>query len=153
MLEAAVKIIPIEGRVFSSFEEIVEYVEGIEYFLVDFYGLSGIDYTHINVQTLERLHWYPGGIVLMPYVNNMPSLLVRAGVDEEFTMLWNEIILRNQGNRLIPLVELREEFRVINLNLPVIFCPLVGPRGYCQNPDPFFDTRLFSYGWDIYQIQ
>jgi hypothetical protein len=153
MLEAAVKIIPIEGRVFSSFEEIVEYVEGIEYFLVDFYGLSGIDYTHINVQTLERLHWYPGGIVLMPYVNNMPSLLVRAGVDEEFTMLWNEIILRNQGNRLIPLVELREEFRVINLNLPVIFCPLVGPRGYCQNPDSFFDTRLFSYGWDIYQIQ
>lgn len=153
MMELARENTPVDGMVFISLEERKEYVEGIEYFLVDFYGLAEIDYTHISVETLERLHWYSGGIVVMPYVNNMPRLLVRAGVDEEFTMLWNEIVLRNKGDRLNPVTQVRGEFRIINLNLPVIFCPLVGDRGFCENPDPFFDTRLFSYGWDIFTIR
>lgn len=134
-------------------EERKEYVDEIEYFLVDFYGLSNIEYTHINVETLERLHWYSGGIVLMPYVNQMPRLLVQAGVDQKFTMLWNEIVLRNKGDRLEPVAQMREEFRIVNLNLPVIFCPLIGPIVFCDLPDPFFDTRMFSYGWDIYEIK
>lgn len=153
MLEITLEITPEDGSVFSAFEERVEYVEGIEYYLVGFYGLSAIDYTHISVQTLERLHWYSGGIVLMPRVNNMPKLLVRAGIDEAFTNLWNEIILRNKGNRLIPVAEVRDEFQIFNINLPVIFCPLIGQRGYCQNPDPLIDTRMFSYGWDIFSIK
>jgi hypothetical protein len=89
----------------------------------------------------------------MPYVNQMPRLLVRAGVDQKFTMLWNEIVLRNKGDRLEPVAQIREEFRIVNLNLPVIFCPLIGPIGFCDLPDPFFDTRVFSYGWDIYEIK
>lgn len=52
-----------------------------------------------------------------------------------------------------PVDQVREEFRIINLNLPVVVCPLIGPRGFCQDPDPLFDTRLFSYGWDIYTIR
>ncbi|MFU8827223.1 MAG: hypothetical protein ACNA70_07000 [Brevefilum sp.] len=89
MLEITTQITPSDGLVFISLEERKEYVEGIEYFLVDFYGLREIEYTHIDVGTLERLHLYHGGIVNMPYVNNMPALLVRAGVDNKFTMLWN----------------------------------------------------------------
>jgi hypothetical protein len=153
MLETTVEITPSDGRVFVSLEERKEYVEGIEYFLVDFYGLTAIDYTHIDVETLERLHWYSGGVVLIPYVRHMPALLVRAGVDNEFTMLWNEIVLRNKGDRLIPVSQFREEFQIFNLNLPVVFCPLVGPRGFCEHPDPFLDTRVFSYGWDIFTIR
>lgn len=153
MLEITKEITPVDGSVFVSMEERKEYVEGIEFFLVDIYGLTEINYTHISVETLERLHWYSGGIVLMPHVNNMPRLLVRAGVDNEFTMLWNEIVLRNKGNRLTPVTQVRDEFRIVNLNLPVVFCPLVGERGFCENPDPFFDTRMFSYGWDIYTIR
>lgn len=153
MLEITREITPNNGAVFVSLETKKEYVEGIEYFLVDFYGMSAIDYTHISVETLERLHWYSDGIVLMPYVANLPRLAVRAGIDEEFTMLWNEIVLRNKGDRLTPITQVREEFRIINLNLPVIFCPLVGNKGFCENHDPFFDTRVFSYGWDIYTIR
>jgi hypothetical protein len=153
MLEITHEITPPDGSVFTSLETRKEYVEGIQYFLVDFYGLTEINYTYVSVETLERMHMYPGGIVLMPYINNMPRLLVRAGVDEEFTMLWNEIVLRNMGDRLIPVSQHRAQFRIVNLNLGVIFCPLVGSRGYCENPDPFLDTRLFSYGWDIFQIK
>jgi hypothetical protein len=153
MLEITHEITPENGAVFVSLETRKEYVEGIEYFLVDFYGLSAIDYTHISVETLERLHWYSDGIVLMPYVSNLPRLVVRAGVDEEFTMLWNEIVVRNKGDRLIPITQVREDFRIINLNLPVIFCPIVGNKGFCENHDPFLDTRVFNYGWDIYTIR
>jgi len=153
MLEITRDIVPQDGAVFSSFEEKLEYVEGIEYFLIDFFGLSEIDYNYISVKTLEKLHWYSDGVVIMPYVNNMPSLLVRAGVDKEFTMLWNEIVLRNQGDHLIPVTQFRDEFQINNLNLQVIFCPLVGDSGFCTNPDPLFDTRTFSYGWDIYTIK
>ncbi len=153
MLEITTQITPPDGLVFISLEERKEYVEGIEYFLVDFYGMNEIEYTHIDVGTLERLHLYHGGVVNMPYVNNMPALLVRAGVDNEFTMLWNEIVLRNQGNRLILVDQVREDFRIVNLNLSVVLCPLVGPHGYCEHPDPFLDTRKFTYGWDIFTIR
>lgn len=153
MLEITKESTPVNGAVFVSMEERKEYVEGIEFFLIDVYGLTKINYTHISVETLERLNWYSGGIVLMPQVYNLPRLLVRAGVDDEFTMLWNEIVLRNKGNRLTPVTQVREEFRIFILNLPVIFCPLVGERGFCEQPDPFFDTRMFSYGWDIYTIR
>ncbi len=153
MLQIATQVTPEDGRVFVSLEEKKEYVEGIEYFLVDFYGLTEIEYTHIDVEALERLHWYPGGVVLMPTIENMPRLLVRAGVDEKFTMLWNEIVLRNQGDRFVPVAQVHDRFRVINLNLPVMACPLIGPTGYCEDPDPFFDTRVFSYGWNIFTIR
>lgn len=153
MLEIAHQITPKNGRVFVSLETRKEYVEGIEYFLFDFYDMSTINYRHISVETLEKLHWYSDGVVLMPYVSNLPKLAVRSGVDEEFTMLWNDIVLRNKGNRLIPVTQVHEEFRIYNLNLPVIFCPLVGSKGFCENHDPFFDARTFRYGWDIYTIR
>ncbi|MFU8827224.1 MAG: hypothetical protein ACNA70_07005 [Brevefilum sp.] len=62
-------------------------------------------------------------------------------------------MLCNQGNRLILVDQVRDEFRIINLNLPVVLCPLVGPHGFCEHPDPLLDTRLFRYGWDIYRIK
>jgi len=153
MLKITREITPQNGVVLSSFEENLEYVEGIGYFLIDYFDLSTIRYNHINVDKLERLHWYSDGIVIMPYVNNLPSLLVRAGVDKEYTMLWNEIVLKNQGDHLIPVIQLRDEFQINNLNLQVAFCPIAGERGFCKNPDPFFDTRTFSYGWDIFTIK
>jgi len=119
----------------------------------NFYTLTKIGYTHIDAETLERLHLYSDGVVLMPYVDNMPRLLLRAGVDEDSAMLWNEIVLRNQGDRFVPVAQVHDQFRVINLNLPVVVCPLIGSIGYCNDPDPLFDTRIFSYGWDIYTIQ
>lgn len=154
MLEITKEITPKKGFVFSNFETKKEYVEGIEYFLIDMYGLDKIHYDHVDMETMERLHWHSGGIVLMPYVSNLPKLTVRAGVDEEFTMAWNEIVIRNKGEILVLLTNVRDQYRIVNLNLPVLFCPVIGNRGfYCKNPDPFFDISIFEYGWDIYQIQ
>ena len=153
MLNITLQITPEDGHVFTNLEEKNEYVEEIQYFLVDFYGLTEIEYAHIDAEMLERLHLYPDGVVLMPYVDNMPRLLLRAGVDEDSAMLWNEIVLRNQGDRFVPVAQVHDQFRVINLNLPVVVCPLIGSIGFCNEPDPLFDTRVFSYGWDIYTIQ
>jgi len=153
MLEVVKENVSKNGYVFANMETRKEYVEMIETFLVDFYGLTEINYTHVSVETLERLQWFSDGIVLMPNISNKPRLIVRAGIDEEYTMLWNEIVLWNMDDRLIPFESLQDEFRIININIPVVFCPIIGRRGYCENPDPFFDFRKFSYGWDIYRIR
>ncbi len=152
MLMDAVELTPENGRVFIGFDKENEYVQNIRYFLQEHLGRADITYDYLSVETLETLHWYSDSIVIIPYVSNLPNLIPRTGVDEYFTMTWADIIIRTMEGKQTGLRERHYDFRLSNLNLPVIACPLVGERGFCTEPDPLIDSRLFSYGWDFYQV-
>jgi hypothetical protein len=130
-----------------------EYVQNLGHFLIDQYGMTGITYDFVSLETLLNIHTRSKAILLLPYIDNQPRLLLRAGVEEEFTMAWVDEIQRTLDGQLILDARFRDEFSIININLPVLACPLLGERGFCEHPDPFFDTRTFSFGWDIYRIQ
>lgn len=152
MLAFTKDIAPEYAPVFPAMETRKEYVEMIQYFLVDYYGRDDIFYTHLSMDILERMHYRDNVIVMMPLVSNQPQLLVRMGVEEEFAEKWNEIVLRIQGDRFTPLKQFMGGFRIFNINLSSLACPIIGRSGYCLNPDPFLDTRSFSYGWQIYKL-
>lgn len=145
-------IAPEYASVFPAMETRKEYVEIIQYFLVDYYSRDDIFYSHLSMDILERMHYREDVIVMMPLVSNQPQLLVRMGVEEAFAKQWNEIVLRLQGDRFTPLKKFMGGFRIFNINLSSLACPIIGKRGYCLNPDPFLDTRFFSYGWQIYKL-
>jgi len=153
MLTSANKIIPENGAVFTSINKQNEYVEHISHFLMTQYDRTDISYNFLEMNTLESLHHSSKGIILMPYIKNQPNLLVRAGVEEEFTTAWNDTVLGVMDNQLTLMKNIEEDFRIFNINLPIILCSILGERGYCENSDPLIDTRLFSYGWEVYQIR
>jgi hypothetical protein len=78
---------------------------------------------------------------------------VRAGVEEFYQQQWNQKFLENTESNRVSLKTFEGSFRLSNVNLPTALCPLLGQRGFCENPDPLIDTRLFTYGWEIFEIR
>jgi len=115
--------------------------------------MNKITYDYVSLEILLGIESRTDAILLLPFIQNQPRLLLRAGVEEEFTMAWVDEIEHTLEGNLQSLAYFRSGFQINNINLPVIICPVLGNRGFCTNPDPFFDTRLFSYGWDIYRIR
>ena len=91
--------------------------------------------------------------MLFRSVRNQPGLILRTGVDETFTIAWREVILYEMEGRLRTLDRDRGAFQMVNINLPVLLCPLLGERGFCEMPDPVIDTREFRFGWEVVQIR
>jgi hypothetical protein len=140
-------------EVFTAMDAPNEYVRNIFFFLEEEFWPSRIIYDFVSMRTLESLHFSSEAILLVPYIENQPRLLLRAGVEEEFTMRWSDNVIQTMQEHKTPLRQMRGGFRIMNINLPVIICPILGERGFCTNPDPFLDTRQFSFGWDIFQIK
>ena len=153
MLTFANEVIPANGAVYTCIDNQNEYVEHISHFLITQYGRANISYNFIDLNTLENLRHASKGIILMPKIKNQPNLLVRAGVEEEFTMAWNDTVLEVMGDQFTLMKTIEEDFRIININLPILLCSILGERGFCENPDPIIDVRWFSYGWEVYQIR
>jgi hypothetical protein len=153
MLRSVRNITPQNGNVLIGMENPTEYVFNIERFLLDSNGRTDIDYDYVSLETLGVLHHFSRGILVLPYVRNLPDLSLRTGVEEEFTIAWREVILYEMGNRLKELDRERDSFFMFNINLPVVFCPLIGEHGFCEAPDPLVDTREFRFGWEVYQIR
>lgn len=153
MLKKTKEILPEDGDLIMGVNTCNEYVQNSEHFLIDQDGMTNITFDFVSLEVLLGIHSRSDAIVVLPYIKNQPSLLLRAGVEEEFTMAWVEEIEQSLAGRLGSAAHFRDGFQINNINLPVLACPILGRRGFCVNPDPFFDTRMFSYGWDIYQIQ
>lgn len=153
MLRSVKNITPQNGDVLIGMENPTEYVVNIERFLLDRYERTDIQYDYVSLETLGVLHHFSRGILVLPYVRNLPDLILRTGVEEKFTIDWREVIIYEMEDRLKELDREREGFQMFNINLPVVLCPLIGERGFCEAPDPLIDTREFRFGWEVYQIR
>ena len=153
MVRSVQNITPQNGAVLIGMENPTEYVVNIERFLLDRYERTDIQYDYVSLETLGVLHHYSKGILVLPYVRNLPDLILRTGVEEKFTIDWREVIIYEMEDRLKELDREREGFQMFNINLPVVLCPLIGERGFCKSPDPLIDTREFRFGWEVFQIR
>ena len=153
MLTTTKEILPEDGDLIMGVNTYNEYVQNSEHYLIDQDGMNRITFDFVSLEVLLGIQSRSDAIVVLPFINHQPMLLLRAGVEEEFTMAWVEEIEQTLDGQLGSVAHFRDGFQINNINLPVLACPILGSRGFCVNPDPFFDTRKFSYGWDIYQIQ
>ena len=153
MLDKTHKLIPSQGYFFTGMDANNEYVRNIYFLLTNVYQRNDILYDYTSLLLLETLHEYSNAIIIFPFIETQPRLLLRAGVEEEFTMWWSNKQIETLEPHLTLIEKQRQDFRLLNINLPVILCPIIGEIGYCTTPDPLFDTRIFSFGWDIYRIK
>jgi len=141
-----------DATIFTNIETSNEYSEKLEVSLREHYHLTGITYGNINAERLENLTDQTNALVLMPFIDNQPKLTVRAGVEEIYQKRWNEKMLTQTEGKRTLLEKFHQSFRLSNVNLPLLICPLIGEAGFCEDPDPIIDIRQFTYGWDVYQI-
>jgi hypothetical protein len=153
MLNYVVDFASKDAAIYTNIETSNEYSEKLEVYLREHYQLDAISYDHINAVRMENLNEHMGAILLMPFINNQPRLTVRAGVEEIYQDRWNNKLLTQTETSRSRLASFNGSFQLSNINLPVLLCPLLGQHGFCENPDPIIDTRLFSYGWEVFQIQ
>ncbi len=153
MMTYTKEILPEDGDLIMGVNTYNEYFQNMGHFLIDQDGMTELTFDFVSLEILSGMDSRSDAILLLPHIENQPNLLLRAGVEEAFTMAWVEEIHQTMEGRLLAITHFRGGFRINNINLPVIACPLLGNRGFCANPDPFFDSRTFSYGWDLYLIR
>jgi hypothetical protein len=142
-----------DSTIFVNIETSNEYSEILEVFLKEINQFEDVTYDNIDPELMEEINNRKGAIILMPFIKNQPNLTVRAGVEEFYQQQWNERFLEKTGSNRESVTRFEQSFQLSNVNLPVLLCPLLGQRGFCKNPDPFIDTRLFTYGWEIFEIR
>ena len=153
MLTYAVRHASKDSAIYTNIQTSNEYSEKLEVYLREHYRLDDIIYSNVDGELLETLNDQVNAFVLMPYIDNQPRLTVRAGVEEDYQKNWNENMLsETEGNRVL-LESFSGSIQLTNVNLPILICPIIGEIGFCEDPDPILDARIFTYGWDIYQIE
>jgi len=152
MLESVAQIVPQNGDLFNGLDSKNEYERMIQKYFQDFAGRSDISYAFIENEVFENLPRSSKGIVILPFIKNQPNLTVRAGTEERYSMEHRRVIFQKMDYNLIPIAEFIENFRIFNINFPVLLCPLLNRAGFCEIPDPVIDLNIFSYGWEVYQI-
>jgi hypothetical protein len=94
-----------------------------------------------------------GGYVATVVMRNQAVPAVRIAVNETAARELNQALVRAFGNGREPVLRIRRRVQLMMFNLHQPVCSLPGTswRVYCSWPAPFVDTRVFSYGWDVYR--
>jgi len=145
--------VPKDSTVLMNLQTSNEYYEKMDLYLKEHYQRADVDFRILDNTQLETIGDQSGDIVLMPFIDNQPTLTVRAGVEETYQSVWNETFRTATEEQLQQLAVFENSFRLSNVNLPVILCKFGLESGFCQDPDPLFDFRTFTYGWEIIIIQ
>jgi hypothetical protein len=153
MLQEVVKTAPEESNVLVNIQIDNEYTQSIGLYLIDQYERKDLTYDNIRPEDVETLKTLSTTLILLPAIKNQPELSVRMGIQEESQTFWNQRVLDKTAEVRQLSSHLEDQFQIININLPVILCPLIGERSFCQDPAPLIDLRWFSYGWEVYQIE
>jgi hypothetical protein len=155
MLEETAQTLPQNGLALVNIQVENEYVYNMELSLRNQYERRDIRFNNVDSRWLDTppLEVESDTLLLLPTIAHQPKLTVRMGVQEAAQTIWNPKLL----SLTEPTPQLIKQFsgaiRLSNINFAALACPVIQGAGYCQNPDPVFDFRTFSYGWEIYQIQ
>ncbi len=109
----------------------------------------------VAFQTGQDLGGMAGPVyIVSPSLENQPLLPVRMGVIEDTQNHWNhtlqDALLSRPASQIV--FQSTVSFGLSDVNYPLVFCPLTKTRSFCAKSVPFFDHRLFEYGWTIYEL-
>ena len=150
LLEYLIHQIPTGGTVWLNIQTSNEYVEQLG-FLKDAWGR-----TDIQVKLFQNT-LTPGNnnFIVTPFVHNHPLLTVRMGVIEANQKPWNQDLQSylSTHSGWVQGYATEQHFHLTILDLPRLMCPVMQGRNFCTTKLPILDTRLFTYGWQIYRLE
>jgi hypothetical protein len=105
----------------------------------------------ITLETFSPSKHQPADYYLTPFVQNRPLLTVRMGVSEPDLNYWISSLQNYIGDTTRPVMQVEQTLRLMMLDYPRLFCPLIPGLNFCASAYPVVDTRTFIYGWKLYQ--
>jgi hypothetical protein len=125
-----------------------EYTVELDLLLRQVRGRSDIMLQTFNPSKQQTADYY-----LTPFVQNRPLLTVRMGVSELDLAVWISSLQNRIGENNQPVMQVEQRLRLIMVDLPRFFCPLLPGLNFCSSAYPVIDTRTFAYGWKLYQSE
>jgi hypothetical protein len=155
MLKTVVNIAPPGSNVMINIQYPNEYTSQIPMYINTILGRPDIKVDYFRSQPpLGAAEGVTGrNLIITPVVKNQPILTVRMGVIEPTQEIWlslldNYLILDDW--QMVSSSQYR--FPMLILDFSRLFCPLLKGRIFCERAAPLLDTREFSYGWKIYEL-
>jgi hypothetical protein len=153
MIDKVVAIAPQNSLVLVNLNDDNEYIEEIRLHLTELYHRSDLTIDNFRFQSAiageaDMLSY----IILTPSIENKMRLSVRIGVPQEKSPQWNNALRGFLGGEETPAWSAEGHFRLFHIDFLQLLCPLIQSRTYCAINSPLIDRRLFSYGWEIYQV-
>ncbi len=154
MLGYVIGNIPPNSAVWVNIQGPNEYTDEIEMHLAKVKDRPDINFDIFKFQTVaikddsNPQNYY----IIAPEIINQPLLVVRLGVQESSQKNWNGSLQGYMGDNWKTVYATEHHFRLLNIDLPRLFCPFMRFLNYCSSPVPSIDRRIFSYGWKVYNL-
>jgi hypothetical protein len=94
------------------------------------------------------------GYVATVVMGNQVVPAVRIAMNETGAADLSQTLAQSFGDGREPVFRIQRRAQLMMVNLHQPACALLGARTervYCDWPAPFVDTRVFSYGWNVYR--
>jgi hypothetical protein len=155
MLQNVVDFAPQNSFVMLNIQYYNEYCSQIPIYINSILGRPDIRVEMFQSQPPKSdQDGYSGhNLIITPVVKNQPILTVRMGVVEPTQEIWLSLL----DNYLIldPWQKISSSeypLKLVIFDFSRIFCPLLRGQNFCERQAPLVDTRTFSYGWRIYNL-
>jgi hypothetical protein len=150
VMEYVVKNAPIGSIVLVNIQLSNEYIEQMEFLLVNDYHRTDLQFDKYQGQDLSLLTMqYPAVFILVADVENQPKMTVRMGFIEDSLHIWNSILLPK-------LTSWSETFQVTRdaalliVDFPRLLCSVINKENYCSPGGGLVSYQIFRYQWTIY---
>jgi hypothetical protein len=155
MLKNLVNIAPQGSYVMVNIQEPNEYSNQIPMYINTILERPDIKLDYFRSQPpLSTAHGGTGhNLIITPVVKNQPILTVRMGVVEPTLEIWLSLLDNYKILDNWQVVSSSQyQFPLLIVDFSRIFCPFLKGRNFCGRTAPLLDTREFSYGWKIYEL-
>ncbi len=129
-----------------------EYVYEIGLHLADLEGRPDIAVGYFDALALARDREGGRHYVAVPVLRHEVTPTFRTWVTEAGSREWERAVLQALGGAREQVLRVRREVRLRIFNIHRPLCEWARlPSPYCLGSAPLIDTRVLSYGWDVYR--
>ncbi len=138
---------PANGQVLVNLYPRSEYIPEMKMHFARLYQRPDVN---VSLYTSEKLAKTVQTFVVSPDIDNQPLLTVRLGFSELDSDHRNDSLQKSLGGAGNPVLTFERSFRMLNIDLPQVFCPFFKSHQYCSQETNIVDHRILTYRWFIY---
>ena len=153
MLSYLAENVPQDGEVVINMPADLEFVYEIRLHLNHLYDRPDIQTDRFFFQGILPGQGTTRSYTLItPWIEKSPRHSVRVGVYEQGAREWLRVLQDYLGGTPDAVWQDQLEYRLLVIDLPRLFCPLIGPRNFCAQPGSVISWESFRYGWQVYPV-
>lgn len=129
-----------------------QYYDDIRALIQEVNGRTDLGVDQVNYDGKILRYRNTNVFIASPSIRDENYQSVRLGVNQFLTSQWNSLLNGFLGDKYSLIYDEEIRFQQLYIDAMRLFCPFTSSIEYCQVPNSPFDTRIFKFGWKIYQL-